>query len=335
MMLKKIIISITAQKLSFGVRFLVKFSLILSFLCGCSAGDHQPLRAWMADNGKIKVLSTTRQINDLAAEIGGERVDCWVLIDSFLDPHSYEMVKGDGEKIDRADLVFYNGCELEHSANLSAYIHSSEKASAMGEWIRLHNPEKFLYAGQAVDPHIWMDISLWRRASEGILDRLIRFDPDGADEYRSRAHALWARMDKAHEEVRALMQQVPSKRRYFVTSHDSFQYFTRAYLSDENEQNWTDRFAAPEGLAPDGQLSPVDIQRILDFLKLRQIRILFAESNVSRDSLEKIACAARETGGDVRICKDPLYSDAMPDKMRYLDMLRYNAETITKNLKTQ
>ncbi|MBF8262728.1 MAG: hypothetical protein HW387_393 [Parachlamydiales bacterium] len=310
-------------------------SLILAGSFGCSSNHNQALRDWMNDNGKIKVLSTTRQINDLVSEIGGPRIDSWTLIQGALDPHSYEMVKGDGEKIDRADIIFYNGLGLEHGASLSASIVSSNRAFSMGEWIQIYHPDQLLYIGQAIDPHIWMDISLWRQASIGILDRLIQFDPDGAEEYRERANVLWARMDRVHEEIRELLLGIASERRYFVTSHDAFQYFTRAYLKEGNEQNWADRFAAPEGLAPDGQLSPVDIQRILDFLQLHRVSVLFAESNVSRDSLSKIAISAREWGFQVKICDEPLYADAMDCRLHYLEMMSHNARTIAKNLEMQ
>jgi len=78
-------------------------ALAISLLCfSCTKRKTlSPFREWMQDNGKIKVLSTIAQIGDLAAAIGGDKVDCLVLVPKELDPHSYELVKGDGEKIER------------------------------------------------------------------------------------------------------------------------------------------------------------------------------------------------------------------------------------------
>ena len=78
-----------------------------------------------------------------------------------------------------------------------------------------------------------------------------------------------------------------------MTSHDAFNYFARAYLADPEEVEWQKRFEAPEGLAPDGQLSVADIQRIIDHICMYRIAVLFPESNVSRDSLRKIISIRR------------------------------------------
>jgi manganese/zinc/iron transport system substrate-binding protein len=313
------------------------FNCLLLFLIGCSGcqnNDKQSLRSWMGDSGKIKVLSSIAQIGDLAAEIGGERVDSWTLIQGTLDPHSYELVKGDGEKLERADIVFFNGLGLEHGANLSQWLKTSEKSSALGDYILEHYPEKILYKGKALDPHIWMDISLWQLIIDPIVDRLSKADPQNALYFQKRAAALQERMDKTHLEVLGMLHQIPASKRYLVTSHDAFHYFTKSYLSEENESDWASRFTAPEGLAPDGQLSPVDIQRIIDYLHQHRVEVIFPESNVSRDSIRKIATAGMELGLKVRICQETLYGDAMDgDNLHYLDMMRHNAEIITKYLK--
>jgi manganese/zinc/iron transport system substrate-binding protein len=116
-----------------------------------------------------------------------------------------------------------------------------------------------------------------------------------------------------------------------VTSHDAFHYFTKSYLADPEEVNWAERFAAPEGLAPEGQLNPGDIQKIVDFLRARNICVLFPESNVSRDSIRKIATVGRELGLEVCICSEPLYGDSM-GQLTYLEMMRHNAQTIANHL---
>ena len=89
------------------------------------------------------------------------------------------------------------------------------------------------------------------------------------------------------------------------------------------------RFTAPEGLAPDGQLNPVDIRRAIDFLHKHRIRVVFPESNVSRDAVAKIASASREMGIEVLLCKKPLYGDSTGG-LPYLEMMRSNAEVIAR-----
>jgi manganese/zinc/iron transport system substrate-binding protein len=265
------------------------------------------------------------------AAIGGERIDGWVLIQGNLDPHSYEMVKGDGDKMARADLIFYNGLGLEHGAGLSSLLHASPKALAIGEKIAAAHPERVLKRGEVIDPHIWMDISLWQQGIDPIVEALSAVDPEGSAYYQRRGALLAGQMETVHREIRERLLAVPSQRRYLVTSHDAFHYFTRSYLADTGEADWAERFAAPEGLAPEGQLRAHDIQKIIHYLKERRIAVLFPESNVNRDSIRKIASVGKELGLEVRVCEEPLYGDAMSG-LSYLDMMRKNAETIARYL---
>ncbi len=138
-------------------------------------------------------------------------------------------------------------------------------------------------------------------------------------------------MEAAHDQVLSQIQKIPTEKRYLVTSHDAFHYFTRSYLADPGETSWTERFAAPEGLAPEGQLNPRDIQKIIDYMRMKGVSVVFPESNVSRDSIRKIATAGKELGIEIRVCSEPLYGDAMSG-LSYIEMMNRNADTITKYL---
>ena len=263
--------------------------------------------------------------------MGGERVKTIILFQGDLDPHSYELVKGDGAKILHADAVFYNGLNLEHGAGLSSLLRSNPKAMAIGDQIGEKFPDRILKRGSVIDPHLWMDISTWQLGIEPIVEQLCQIDPDGSSYYRERGDALFAKMGKVHLEILEILHQIPQDKRYLMTSHDAFRYFTRSYLAEEGEDAWQHRFAAPEGLSPDGQLSPVDIQRMIDFLKKYRVAVLFPESNVSRDSIRKIASAGLELGLEIQVCEETLYGDSMSG-LSYLDMMRKNGEVVFKYL---
>lgn len=317
-------------KKSFFILFLV---LIIGSFLACSGTIRgSKLKDWMQDSKELRILCTTAQIGDVVSAIGGDRVKTWVLIQGDLDPHSYELVKGDDEKIFFADTIFYNGLQLEHGASLFTLLHSSPISVALGDIIERKHPEKILKRGEVVDPHIWMDVSIWALTIDPVLEKLIELDPDGANDYEERAHRLKKRMEHAHLAIKEKLSVVPSSKRYLMTSHDAFRYFTRSYLAEEGEIDWQKRFAAPEGLAPDGQLSPVDIQRMIEFLKVHQITVLFPESNVSRDSIKKIASAGSALGIEVRVCHETLYGDSMSG-LTYFEMMEKNAEIVSRNLR--
>lgn len=307
------------------------FLIIFVSITGCKGPDHR-LKAWMEEDRKVKILSTTAQIGDLVAAIGGDRIAPLVLIMGDLNPHTYELVKGDGEKFERADLIFYNGLGLEHGASLSSLLQANPKALSIGEWIAAQYPDLILENDNVVDPHIWMDIFLWEKAIDPIQEQLSAIDPEGASYFFQRAETLRAKMIEVDEEIRSLIHKIPQEKRYLVTSHDAFHYFARRYLATPGEENWALRFAAPEGLAPDGQLNPVDIQAIIDFLKRHQISVLFPESNVNRDSIRKIASAGKELGLEIQICSEALYGDSTSG-LSYLESMRKNAEVLATHLK--
>lgn len=317
--------------------------LLLIALCGCATEGHRQrqaaFREWITPNGKLKVVSTTEMVHDLVKQVGGEHVDAIALIQGDLNPHSYQLVKGDDEKLAFAQVVFSSGLGLEHGPSLHYYLENSDKVVALGDLLEAKYPSLILQVGGQRDPHIWMDISLWKQIIPFIVEALERHDPAHAAVYQQNGMHLMEEMEKVHREVYALLHRVPAEKRYLVTSHDAFNYFTRAYLSEEGEvasHAWQDRFNAPEGLAPDSQLSVTDIKATIDHLKAHDIHVIFPESNVSRDSIKKIVHAGNEQGLRIRIACCPLYGDAMgapgSDGDSYLKMILHNARILSSQL---
>lgn len=304
--------------------------LITLFLCSCLATTKD--REWWHENGKVKVLSTIEMIDDLVKKIGGEHVDAIALIRGELDPHSYELVKGDDEKLLHADVIFYNGLGLEHTASMIDNVVRNPKAVSLGDSILQEEPGLILRLDNQYDPHIWMDIALWMRTIRTIVNQLCAVDPAHSREYVIAGEKLYSKMEEADRIVYQTLQSIPPDRRYLVTSHDAFHYFTRRYLAQPGEQNWRERCAAPEGLAPDAQLSIADVYKILAHVEKYGVFVLFPESNLSRDALRKIMKASRERGVPIALSEASLFADAMGDAGSYLEMISHNVEVISREL---
>lgn len=306
---------------------------IFSLSCCSKTGlSSNAYNQWMQPSNKIKVLSTIAMIDDVVRQIGQEKILHMPLISGQIDPHSYEMVKGDDEKLSMATAIFYNGLGLEHGASVTNHLLNHKNAIALGDLVAQMVPEKMIYIDRTIDPHIWMDISLWSLIIDPIVEELSRLDPESAEFYQNNGKSLLEAMQRTDEKIYHAMHEVPSYQRYLVTSHDAFNYFTRAYLADPGEKDWQNRVNAPEGLAPDGQLSSSNIQNIVNFLLENHIQTVFPESSVNRDALNKIIHDCQKKGLKVHMAHSPLYSDSMGEKnseaSNYLDMLWYNANTI-------
>lgn len=316
------------------------FFIFLLFLLSCTPERNHPLKRWLNPNGKLKVLSTTAMIGDIVRQVGGSYIDEWTLIQGELDPHSYQLVKGDDEKFANASLIFYNGLGLEHGPSLQYALQNSTKAVSLGNCIAKMNPTLILYVNGKEDPHIWMDVNIWSRTIPWIVKALEEKDPENAPHYRKNGEALIEKFRQIDQEILATVTSIPPEKRYLVTSHDAFNYFARAYLATEEEKknnSWHERFQAPEGLAPESQLSTTDIQAIIDHVKRHHIHLLFTESNISHDSIQKIFYAGKEKGLELKIASPPLYGDAMgpagSPTGTYEGMMLYNAHNLKELLK--
>jgi manganese/zinc/iron transport system substrate-binding protein len=330
--------------MSFSRYILVVFSLLVFALSACKEkadgvrkDDH--LKTWMSDNGKIKILSSTKMVSDLVERVGVGLVDSYALIQGEHNPHSYQLVKGDSEKLARADIIFYNGLGLEHGPSLEHYIEKSNNAYSLGGFILKNEPASIIYLDSVIDPHIWMDVSLWNKTVPLIVEKLSERAPEHAEEFKKRGYELSTELDAIHKEIVKLMEAIPENERYLVTTHDAFNYFAKAYLATKEERadgSWRERFQAPEGLAPESQLSTVDIQNLVEYIEKHKVKIIFAESNVSRDSIKKLVDASKQRGYTVRIASYPLYADAMGSPASqagtYTKMMLYDAEAIQKEL---
>lgn len=306
----------------------MRYFLCLFLLLACAGCQNSPskLDEWIAPNHRIKVLSTTSMIDDIVSQVGREKIDHLALIEGAMDPHSYEIVKGDAEKLSYAQIIFYNGLGLEHGASLRHQIQQHPKAVALGDWIREKNPDAILVEQGQVDPHIWLDISLWAEIIDPIVQALSEIDPQNSNYYQANGQQVRESLLTLDASLFQKIQMISPEKRYLVTSHDAFNYFTRRYLIEGTD--WKDRFCAPEGLAPDGQLSCQDIQKVINYLTQHRVHVIFTESNVSKDSLKKILSVCKEKGIQVHIAKEAVDSDTLGTSGTYQSMMEHNINVL-------
>lgn len=290
----------------------------------------------MGRDHRLRVLATTPMIASIVKEIGQDAVVVHTLIGQDLDPHSYELVKGDGELFRHADLIFANGLGLEHGASLQRQL-QKDQTVFLGDLIHQKNPDSFLRVEFGLDPHFWMDMSLFSQIIPPIVEVLSQKAPSSASSFIEKGEALSEELLSLDLEIQKKLLSIPDEKRHLVTSHDAFGYFTRRYLATEREikeGEWEERVLSPEGLAPSGELGPFDIQKIIDYIEKHDLRVLFLESNVSKDSLEKISDACRIKGRKIRLSSRSLFGDSMEsdEPGSYQRMLLHNASVIEEEL---
>ena len=307
------------------IRFLVLLTLAGGIAgCGPAAGPDQ---APLAER-PVRVVATTSMVADLAREIGGDRVEVEGLMGPGIDPHLYRPRESDVSRLVEADLVLYNGLELE--GKMGEVLEQVEGRGIIAEPVAevigeasLLAPAEFL--GNP-DPHVWMDVALWRRVSTAVADALVALDPTHAETYVANAQAYQARLTDLDAWVRQQIERVPPSQRVLVTAHDAFNYFGQAYGFEVR---------GLQGISTATEAGTADVRDLAAFVAERRIPALFVESSVSQRSIQAVLQAVQARGGTVRI-GGSLFSDALGDagtpEGSYEGMIRHNVSTIVQGL---
>ncbi|MEJ6561051.1 MAG: zinc ABC transporter substrate-binding protein, partial [Akkermansiaceae bacterium] len=137
-------------------------------------------------NYPFEITTTVGMIADVTREIAGEHAEVTNIIGEGIDPHAYMATKGDIDRLDQSDLVFYNGLHLEGKMGqvLESQRKKGKPVHAVAEALLGSNYEIIGGATES-DPHVWMDVVAWALVAREITDRLAEFDPDHANDYET------------------------------------------------------------------------------------------------------------------------------------------------------
>jgi manganese/zinc/iron transport system substrate-binding protein len=273
-------------------------------------------------------LATTGMVGDAVKAVVGDAGKVEVLLGSGVDPHSYKPTRADIARLSNADIVFYNGLLLEGKMTdaLVRVANAGRPVVPVTEAL----DEKFLlepegFDGQ-YDPHVWMDVTGWKKAVEAVRDSLVKYRPALADKFRANAARYLGELDTLDKYVRGILTSVPKQSRVLITAHDAFNYFGRAYDFE---------VLGIQGISTESEAGLKRIQELVDLLVSRKIGAVFVESTVSDRNVRALIEGARAKGHTVKVGGE-LFSDAMgvsgTYEGTYVGMIDHNATIISKAL---
>ncbi|SFT66799.1 manganese/iron transport system substrate-binding protein [Mesorhizobium sp. YR577] len=295
-----------------GIRaFLVSLSLMALAAFSASA-------AQAAD--KMNVVTTFTVIADIARNVAGDAATVESITKPDAEIHNYQPTPGDMIKAQKADLILWNGLNLElwfekFFANLSEVpsVVVSEGVEPMGI---AEGP----YTGKP-NPHAWMSPEAALVYVENIRKAFAAQDPDNAEAYARNAAAYSEKIKATVEPIRTEIASIPEERRWLVTSEGAFSYLARDFGLKE-------LYLWP--INADQQGTPQQVRKVIDAVRANNIPAVFSESTISASPAEQVA---RETGAKYG---GVLYVDSLSNEdgpvPTYLDLLRVTTETITKAL---
>ncbi len=241
------------------------------------------------------VVATNTILADLTEDIGGEAIALTSILKPGDDPHVYEPVPQDTITLEQADLILYNGYNLE-VALIRLIANVNGRRLAVGEQIP---PLGMEYQGQRVpDPHVWGNARNGIVMVEVIRDALVELAPENAAQFRTNAAALIAELEAVDTWITAQIATIPPQQRQLVTTHDAFAYYTDAY--------GLEMLGSLIGISTEEQPSAQTVQTLSDQIRAAGIPAIFAETTIN-DAL--ITTVAQEAG--VELAPQALYSDSI------------------------
>jgi manganese/iron transport system substrate-binding protein len=285
---------------------------------GCST--NKPAGSADGAQGRtLRVVATTTQVADFAANVGGDRVRVTSLLKPNLDAHDYEPSPADIDAIAHADLVLENGVGLE------SWLHDTIASSGFrGPVVDTSQGVRLRQVGGAADPHIWQNPRNAQRMAATIEHALAAAEPADARAFQANLDAYTTQLQALDAEVQRQIDSLANKK--LVTNHDAFGYYIDRYGL---------QFVGSviPSFDTSAELSGRDVRDLVAKIKATKVKAVFSETSLPPKTAETIA---REAGVRVVEGEDALYGDSLgppgSDGDTYLKMLRHNTRTIVSNL---
>lgn len=301
--------------------------LLVGFLLVACGQGGAPAATDDSGDGKVKVASSFSIITDMAEEIGGDHVTVHNFVPIGTDPHEYDPRPEDIKAMTDADVLFYNGLNLEGGkggwltklANSVSFPEDKRYALCKGIEPKYLKDE----AGQKeTNPHAFLDPNVGITMAEALRDALVQEDPEHAEDYKKNAEKYLADLKKVEQEYEDKLGGLEGSENAFIASEFAFQYMTYRYHLNEGFI-WA--------IDTDETGTPDQIQNAIRFVQENKPKVLFVESNVDTRPMETVS---NETG--VPIYNTPIFSDEIGKKGEpgdtYLKFLEHNLKHIYQGL---
>jgi ABC-type Zn uptake system ZnuABC Zn-binding protein ZnuA len=298
---------------------LVAVCLAALVVAGCSASGGGAGGDRTGGGGRLRVVATTTQVADLAANVGGDRVQVTSLLKPGIDPHDYEPSPADIDAIAHADLVLENGVGLE------AWLGDTIDGSGFdGPVVDTSQGVRLRMVGGAPDPHIWQDPGNAERMAANIERGLAAAEPSAAGAFRANLAAYTKDLRALDAEVQRQVDSLANRK--VVTDHDAFGYYLDRYGLELVG-------SVIPSFDSSAELSGRDIRDLVAKVRATGVKAIFSETTLPPRAAETIG---REAGVKVVTGDDALYGDSLgppgSDGDTYLKMIRHNTATIVGNL---
>ncbi|MDO5070725.1 MAG: metal ABC transporter substrate-binding protein [Neisseria zoodegmatis] len=267
---------------------------------------------------KLKVVTTFTVIQDIAQNVAGDAATVESITKPGAEIHDYQPTPQDIAKAQSADLVLWNGMNLERWFERFFQNVKNKPAVVVTKGITPMSIHEGPYKGMP-NPHAWMSTSNALVYIENIKNALVKHDPKNAAVYAKNAAAYSSKIKQLDKPLRAKLMQVPQNQRFLVSSEGAFSYLAKDY-------GFKEVYLWPINAEQQG--TPQQVRKVIDVVRQNKIPVVFSESTISPKPMKQVAKEAGAKYGGV------LYVDSLSAKNgpvpTYTDLLNTTVSTIVK-----
>ena len=305
------------MKINKIIKVFVTISIfVISFVfLGCSQEK-------LVKKSKPRVALSTFVLYDIANHIAQDKVALVRIIPAGVDIHAFEPTPQTVADIQTSDLMLYNGAGLEPWLDSFTF---ENRAVGVGNYIRLQHLAEIEHAHDdhgtcshsEFDPHIWFDIESMKQITQIIAYELITLDPKNKTFYLDNRDSYIDMLNKLDLSYKNKLQSCSLNT--IVTNHNAFSYLASKYGF---------KIKTLSGLAPEAEVSPKDVIRIMKDIQTNNIDVVFFEDFGSDKAMKSLAA-------QVSVKVDSLHplgnstKDDVAKNYTYEDIMLKNLEKIS------
>ncbi|PIT70255.1 metal ABC transporter substrate-binding protein [Bartonella tribocorum] len=270
--------------------------------------------------GKFKAVTTFTIIADMARNVAGDAADVESITKPGAEIHEYQPTPRDLMRAQGANLILWNGLELELWFEKFFQNIKDVPSVVVSEGVEPITIGEGPFSGKP-NPHAWMSPTSALIYVDNIRDAFVKYDPEHAAVYKENAEIYKQKIRATIDPIRAELSAVPQDKRWLVTSEGAFSYLARDFDLKE-------LYLWP--INADQQGTPQQVKHVVDMVRKYNIQAVFSESTISPAPAKQVA---RETGAKYG---GVLYVDSLSEKNgevpTYIDLLRVTSDRISKAL---
>ena len=310
-----------------GFKKLSFLALIFTLAVGLFACSSAKQGSSSNEATKLKVVATNSIIADITKNIAGDKIDLHSIVPIGQDPHEYEPLPDDVKKTSEANLILYNGINLETGGNawFTKLVQNAKKEENKDYYAVSEGVDVIYLEGQnekgKEDPHAWLNLENGMIYAKNIAKQLEAKDPKNKDFYEGNLKTYLEKLSKLDKEAKEKFNNIPKEKKTIVTSEGCFKYFSKAY-------NVPSAYIWEINTEEEG--TPDQIKTLVEKLRKTKVPSLFVESSVDERPMQTVS-------KDTNI---PIYEKIFTDSIAepgqngdsYYSMMKWNLDKISEGL---